>query len=466
MERRMTGNCHVRCGAGEKTEMTSKSYLLLLTKKNQKPLLKTRFMLDELGNLQSEGHGIQNLQTMLSIGLGQSQEFTLILQTLQQLRDVYGENCDKIIQGNVSNMIFLKSNDEAMIETLQKLSGITHNSYRDSKTITSNIDKMWNKNEGKVSYTITTKEEPVIKFNDMAFIDPRNSIVFRGGTYPIWNRNETILPMSYRLLGDDLKVPGKEFSFQTLPTTSTVREFDVRKNQPDFIRMLEKRMEQAIYADQAKEIYKDIYEYRDFDITQLDPDVYAEEIMELIYGLIHQDEVAEMYEEEVSPFFSDESFEDNVELKQELDTRIAKKELYDQKLYAGGMLSKGDLVSIDGSVNHKWDQDFLRIFEEIGNYMKADTETFRFDGDTLYSIDGERLIVPYDKARDQALINELSGNPNSRVFNEAEQLEDDSPVLSSYTLTDDFYRFLTRWNKWDFANGRFEDEAKRIFQTA
>ena len=53
-------------------------------------------MLDELGNLQSEGHGIQNFSTMLSIGLGQEQQFTLILQTLQQLRDVYGDSVDKI----------------------------------------------------------------------------------------------------------------------------------------------------------------------------------------------------------------------------------------------------------------------------------------------------------------------------------------------------------------------------------
>lgn len=74
-----------------------KSYM---TKSNQKPLYKTRFMLDELGNLQSEGHGIAGFETMLSIGLGQEQQFTLILQTLQQLRDVYGESVDKIVQGN------------------------------------------------------------------------------------------------------------------------------------------------------------------------------------------------------------------------------------------------------------------------------------------------------------------------------------------------------------------------------
>lgn len=30
MERRMTGNCHVRCGVGENSEIISKSYLLLL----------------------------------------------------------------------------------------------------------------------------------------------------------------------------------------------------------------------------------------------------------------------------------------------------------------------------------------------------------------------------------------------------------------------------------------------------
>lgn len=71
-----------------------------MTKANQKPLYKTRYMLDELGNLQSEGHGIQGLETMLSIGLGQDQQFTIILQTLQQLRNVYGDSSDKIIQGN------------------------------------------------------------------------------------------------------------------------------------------------------------------------------------------------------------------------------------------------------------------------------------------------------------------------------------------------------------------------------
>ena len=60
-------------------------------------------MLDELGNLQSEGHGIQGLQTYLSISLSAGQQFTLILQTLQQLRDVYGDSVDKIKDLHVIN---------------------------------------------------------------------------------------------------------------------------------------------------------------------------------------------------------------------------------------------------------------------------------------------------------------------------------------------------------------------------
>jgi len=90
-----------------------KSYM---TKSNQKPLYKTRFMLDELGNLQSEGHGISGFETMLSIGLGQEQQFTLILQTLQQLRDVYGESVDKIVQGNAQPLHSLIATPAGWIE--------------------------------------------------------------------------------------------------------------------------------------------------------------------------------------------------------------------------------------------------------------------------------------------------------------------------------------------------------------
>lgn len=55
-----------------------------VTKESGKPLYKIRSILDELGNLQFNGVGIPGFQTKLSIGLGQGQEFLMVLQTLQR----------------------------------------------------------------------------------------------------------------------------------------------------------------------------------------------------------------------------------------------------------------------------------------------------------------------------------------------------------------------------------------------
>ena len=55
-----------------------------VTKESGKPLYKIRSILDELGNLQFNGNGIPGFQTKLSIGLGQGQEFLMVLQTLQR----------------------------------------------------------------------------------------------------------------------------------------------------------------------------------------------------------------------------------------------------------------------------------------------------------------------------------------------------------------------------------------------
>ena len=49
----------------------------LVSSSEKKPEIdESRFMLDELGNLQSKGHGIAGFETILSTGLGQRQQFT------------------------------------------------------------------------------------------------------------------------------------------------------------------------------------------------------------------------------------------------------------------------------------------------------------------------------------------------------------------------------------------------------
>ena len=59
MERRMTGNCHVRCGVGENSEIVSKSYLSLL--------LVFRFIEQEIINAREANKYGKNLRTIIIV---------------------------------------------------------------------------------------------------------------------------------------------------------------------------------------------------------------------------------------------------------------------------------------------------------------------------------------------------------------------------------------------------------------
>lgn len=443
-----------------------------MTKSNQKPLYRTRFMLDELGNLQSEGKGIDGFETMLSIGLGQEQQFTLILQTLQQLRDVYGESVDKIVQGNTSNIVFLKSTDDSMIETLEKMSGKTHRSYRDSKQISQDLDKViGGKTEGRVSYTMNTKEEPLISYNDMAFLSPRNSIVFRAGDAPIWNRNQTILPMSFRLLGNTIKHPGHTYSLQTIPTLSSAMDFDVRMNQPDFVKMLEKRMRQAIKAAAAKAQYKEIYGYQEVDIERLDPDVYADEVMEVITTMTTVDEgqdpnapvVVDPDEYDGMSMFDEDQFIENVEVGVAVAESQAVSVERQRLLYAEGTISKEMLVNPDGSAKVKsLDIEIGEAYKSAQTELEQDREHFSVGGDgELRSADGSQTYI--SQIRSDAYANaarRINGHVNdedSRVFAEEDVTEEDLKSLATVKVHSAFYQYLASLPRWEvLADGQFD----------
>ncbi|MEU0942502.1 type IV secretory system conjugative DNA transfer family protein [Streptomyces canus] len=443
-----------------------------MTKSNQKPLYRTRFMLDELGNLQSEGKGIDGFETMLSIGLGQEQQFTLILQTLQQLRDVYGESVDKIVQGNTSNIVFLKSTDDSMIETLEKMSGKTHRSYRDSKQISQDLDKViGGKTEGRVSYTMNTKEEPLISYNDMAFLSPRNSIVFRAGDAPIWNRNQTILPMSFRLLGNTIKHPGHRYSLQTIPTLSSAMDFDVRMNQPDFVKMLAKRMRQAVKAAGAKAQYKEIYGYQEVDIERLDPDVYAHEVMEVITTMTTVDEgqdpnapvVVDPDEYEGMSMFDEDQFIENVEVGVAVAESQAVRVERQRLLYAEGTISKEMLVNPDGSARVKsLDIELGEAYKSAQTELEQDREHFSVGGDgELRSADGAQTYISQIRSDAYAhaarRINGHANDGGSRVFAGEDVTQEDLKSLATVKVHSAFYQYLASLPGWEvLADGRFD----------
>lgn len=404
---------------------------------------------------------------------------------------------DKIVQGNTSNIVFLKSTDDSMLDTLQKMSGTRHVTYTDSKTITRDMQSIlkMTQNEGKASYTMTTKEEPVISYNDMAFISERNSIVFRAGDSPIWNRNETILPMSWRLFKTTIVQPGKEYSLQTIPTLSTAMEFDVRKNQPNFSKMLEKRMEQAYLSLEAQESYREAYGYTDYDIEQLDPDNYADEIMDIICSTLNPQELkdaivneatgktsdvpdSDEYEEIFDYMFGNSSkknskFTVEQDIYNEFDTITDNKEqieatnavMQSQKnnsimRYAGKMISKDMIVSPTG-ISHSLDEAIIRVYKSIRGKMERDDEYFTVRNGNLCGLDGKVYIRNLTGSDNIEALNEASKNENSRVFAEGDIDKSDAKVIGSFKVTDDFLRFLVTFPKaWPFADGEFESRMK------
>ena len=379
------------------------------------------------------------------------------------MRDVYGDSVDKIVQGNTSNIVFLKSTDDSMIDTLQKMSGTTHRSFTDSKTVTRDMEKILLKNEGKTSYTMTTREVPVISYNDMAFIAERNSIVFRAGDSPIWNRNETILPMSYRLFNDTIKQPGKDYTLQTVPTLSSAKDFDVRKNQPDFAKMLDKRMKQAFVAEEAKAMYADVYEYSDFDIKKLDPDLYSDEVMDVINRHIRGEAESGEVEFEMDP--DEDSLwdhaEENVEVITETTSRMEQQKKKDEKKYAGGFLSASALMS-GNLANHAMDNTILKAYNHVKGDMWQDTTHFMVRNGSLCGIDGTVYIQSVDLSDDLKTLNQ-SAKSKDRVFSEGDIDPTELNNIGSFAVTDAFYQFLVSQPSWkNFAKGRFDDAMKKI----
>lgn len=359
-----------------------------------------------------------------------------------------------------------------MLDTLQKMSGTTHRSFTDSKTITRDAEvifKNLSANEGKVSYTMTTREVPVISYNDMAFISERNSIVFRAGDSPIWNRNEMILPMSWRLFKDTITQPGKEYSLQTIPTLSSALEFDVRKNQPDFGKMLEKRMKQAVVSAQAKQVYQEIYAYSDYQIEQLDPDDYSDDVMSIINALIREKAGVEEGEGEQfeDGFFDDEEdimgmAEVNTEQIQATAQAQAERDARHDKKFAGGMLSSADLVNHKGIGSHQYDNDIIRVYTDIKGDMWNDRDYFTVRNGNLCGTDGTVYIRNASTSADLAALNDAAKDADAKVFAESDVKPDELKAIGTFEVTDAFYQFLAELDSWKFAKGKFEQGMKRV----
>jgi conserved hypothetical protein len=389
--------------------------------------------------------------------------------------------------GNTNNVVFLKSTEVETLEMLQKMSGVTHRSYIESKTVTKDNQRLFMQNEGKTSYTMSTKEEPLISMNDMLSIPPRNSIVLMAGDSPVWNRNEMILPMSWKLHADTIRQPGKEYTFQTLPTLSNAKDFDVRQNQPDYFKMVAKRMRQALVVKDALGVYKDVMGYDEEQLTKLDPDALSDDVMAIVNDMLRNkdeldkelDEVDAELESAVYPERDDFGYSDVYhEYDDEVDGKFAS-DATDNKAvldeyekvkadeventilrYAGGRLSKNMLVN-HGSVNHTFDSMFSSVYDKIRGDLMNDSKHFAGQGNNLLSADNS---VTYIRSSDVSstieAIKKSASNPDTSTYVES---TDDvgNAAHNSYEICDEFYEFLVSLDSWSgIANGKFEKTVK------
>lgn len=439
------------------------------TKASQKPLYTTSYMLDELGNLESEGKGINGFATMLSIGLGQSQQFTLVLQTMQQLKDLYGEKVDKTIMGNTANLVYLKGNDGGqggMLQELSQTSGTTDRVYINSKTINANPKAILSVNAAEeTSMTLSTQKEEVISVNELLHLPKDNSIVFPAGQNPIWNRNETILPMSWKLLGHTITNPGHHYSMQTLPTLSTAQYFDVEANVPDFFQMFRKRMAQAEQAKQAIDEYQEAYGLSENEMKAAMSDDAAAEIMSIDRVLTAR---AQMEQESRDASDADDydiddpQPYDDPDLGDELAKGRESAERASRKIFADGTVSPDMLVTVIGADT---DQPYVQVNRQMADILRmaavAAMSDLASDRQHFAMVDGNLCSsgTTTDADGHSGHTVYVSATPVSDEYedlkrNGAIDEDEDTPDVE-YDVTDDFIEWLAGLDTWRDLGRRF-----------
>lgn len=177
-------------------EIYSMSYT---TKSNRKPIVGTRLMLEEFGNIRSGENGIPNIDTITSIALGQDVQLTFVLQSFQQLRSLYSEDVEKIIRANSANTVFLKSNDKDLIDELVRMSGTVHEARRKQKSVGKKVGDVITTSESVINLQIENTETTALTANDFLFLAgpaPGNAVTMISGEMPILSKDEAIIPMA------------------------------------------------------------------------------------------------------------------------------------------------------------------------------------------------------------------------------------------------------------------------------
>lgn len=263
-------------------EMLDLSYVI---KNTTKPIVGTRTLFDEFGNISDNGKGIPNLDRIVSIGLGQNLQNTFVLQSFEQLRSLYGAEVEKVVKSNSALTIFLKSNDKDLLDELIRLSGVKHNIRVNSSNYQLKPSDLVTLGEPTVSYGKQQEESTTLVLNDLLFLandKPGNGVVFISNDMPILNKNAHITPCAWRL-HDKLPQPkdGK-YSQNNLPTTRAITSGNINDNLIDAEQLVYDRVEQAKIAMKLKDDVLKLFSDHNLTIDETSGDL-SNYMMNMVY---------------------------------------------------------------------------------------------------------------------------------------------------------------------------------------
>lgn len=194
------------------------------------------------------------------------------------------------MQGNIGDIIYLKSTDDTMLSTLQDLSGTKYEASLDSRSVRYKAKNIINPVDQEINETTTDKSKPVVSKNDMLLMPRGNALVFNSEVgYPNWNRGPSAMPYAYTLLdshrlkdlsGEGLDKKGN-YSQDTVPVPGAQQGGQdlLLKNIPNFTKIVKKRVDQARLTPKVVEKYKEAHNLTDFDLHQMDSDELAKDLM-------------------------------------------------------------------------------------------------------------------------------------------------------------------------------------------
>ena len=166
----MTGNCHVRCEAGENPEITSKDYLSLFGE-------------------------IPDFDKLIATVRSREISISIILQAKSQLKARYKDNADTI-EGNCDTMLFLGGSEKSTLKDIsESLGKETIDMYNNS--ITRGQQESFGMNYQKLGKELKSQDELQVMDNTQCILQVRGLRPFLSRKFDIEKHKNYPLLLDY-----------------------------------------------------------------------------------------------------------------------------------------------------------------------------------------------------------------------------------------------------------------------------